>query len=147
MLPSLNLLYQIKHACWYVCIPNYALSLICSPQFDPSPLHHSFLLGRSLGRARYTAQPLSAYGFKCWRKKIACLFAPASFQDPFFSNNKQTPYPTRKNPIKVSKSSMGPSSVPSFVPLKGVIGTLSSFGDSFFVKGFRIGRDLLKLTI
>ena len=115
MLLSLNLLYQIKHACLYVCIPNYAVSLTCSPQFDPSPLHHSFLLGR----ARYNAQPLSACRFKCWRKKIACLFAPASFQDPFFSNNKRIPYPTPKNPIKVSRSSMGPSSVPSFVPLKG----------------------------
>ena len=53
MPPSLNLLYQIKNACLYVCIPNYAVSLTCSPQFDPSPLHHSFLLGR----ARYIAQP------------------------------------------------------------------------------------------
>ena len=117
MLPSLNLLYQIKHACWYVCIPNYALSLICSPQFDPSPLHHSFLLGRSLGRARYTAQPLSAYGFKCWRKKIACLFAPASFQDPFFFQQQANTLPHPKR-----------------IPLK-------SNGDSFFVKEFRIGRD------
>ena len=94
MLPSLNLLYQIKHACLYVCIPNYAVSLTCSPQFDPSPLHHSFLLGR----ARYIAQPLSAHGFK-WlvlAQKIACIFAPALFQDPFFSNIKQTPYPTPK---------------------------------------------------
>ena len=37
---------------------------------------------------------------------------------------------------------MDPSLVPSFVPLKGFIGTLSSFGDLFFVKGFRIGGDL-----
>ena len=84
------------HVCMYVfpTMPSFAVSLTCSPQFDPSPLHHSFLLGR----ARYIAQPLSAHGFK-WlvlAQKIACIFAPASFQDPFFFNNKQTPYPTLK---------------------------------------------------
>ena len=42
---------------------------------------------------------------------------------------------------------MGPSSVPSFVPLKGVIGTLSSFGDSFFVKEFKTVSKTRAITL
>ena len=93
------------------------------------------------------AQPLSAHGFK-WLvlvQKNSLSFRPCFVpRSIFFSTTSKHLTPPPKNPIKISRSSMGPmgpSSLPSFVPLKGVIGTLSSFGDSFFVKEFRIGRD------
>ena len=132
MLPSLNLLYQIKHACLQVCIPNYAVSLTCSPQFDPVHCITAFCSDALV----ITPNLYPLVGLSVGAKKQPVFSPLLRSKIHFFPTTSKHLTPPPKNPIKVSKSSMGPSSVPSFVPL--IVQLLSTKIVHFYDKSMKL---------